>query len=82
MMITSNRIISITEANQNFTKVTKTANKYGDTVIFKRNKPAYVIFDIEKMGEDFVNEYEKLKAKYISEQLLKEYEVAYKVLAK
>lgn len=82
MVITTNRIISITEANQNFTKVTKTANKYGDAVIFKRNKPAYVVFDIEKMGEHFVNEYEILKAKFISEQLLKEYEVAHKVLAK
>lgn len=82
MMISTNKIISITEANQNFTKVAKNANKYGDTVIFKRNKPAYVLFDIEKMGEDFIKEYEKLKFKYISENLLKEYDVAYKELAK
>ena len=36
MMIATNRIVSVTEANQNFNKVTKTANKYGDTVIFKK----------------------------------------------
>jgi hypothetical protein len=72
----------MTEANQNFNKVAKTAQKYGDTVIFKRNKPAFVLFDIEKMGEDFVKEYEKMKIKFISENLLNEYEVAYKKLAK
>lgn len=82
MMISTHKIISITEANQNFTNVTKIANKFGDTVIFKRNKPAYVLFDIEKMGEGFIREYEKLKFKYISENLLKEYDIAYKELAK
>jgi prophage maintenance system killer protein len=40
-------VISITEANQNFIKVAKNARKYGDTVIFKRIKPVYVLFDIE-----------------------------------
>jgi antitoxin Phd len=82
MMISTNRIISITEANQNFSKVAKNAKKFGDTVIFKRNKPAYILFDIEKMGEDFIKEYEKLKLKHISESLLKEYDMAYKELAK
>lgn len=81
-MITTNRIVSVTEANQNFNKVTQTAHKFGDTVIFKRNKPAYVLFDIEKMGEDFIKEYEKLKLKYMSERLFVEYDEAYKVLAK
>ncbi len=82
MMIATNRIVSVTEANQNFNKVTKTANKYGDTVIFKRNKAAYVLFDIEKMGPSFTKEYEKLKMKYMSEKLLEEYNEAYRVLAK
>jgi len=82
MYITSNRIVSMTDANQNFNKVAKTAQKYGDTIIFRRNKPAYVLFDIETMGADFVKEYEKMKIKFISENLLNEYEVAYKTLAK
>lgn len=82
MTITTNRIVSVTEANQNFNKVTQTAHKFGDTVIFKRNKPAYVLFDIEKMGEDFIKEYEKLRLKYMSERLFDEYNEAYKALAK
>jgi antitoxin Phd len=82
MIISTQRILSVTTANQNFTKVTQTAKKFGDTIIFKHNKPAYVLFDIEIMGEAFVKEYEKLKMKYLSEKLLNEYEEAYKDLAK
>jgi antitoxin Phd len=82
MMISTNKIVSITEANQNFTKVANNATKFGDTVIFKRNKPVFILLDIQTMGPSFIKEYEKLKVKYLSENLLKEYADAYKELAK
>lgn len=82
MIILSDKIISVTEANQNFSKVTKRANKHGDVIIFKRNEPDYVLFDIEKMVPEFVKAFEKLKLKHISEELFKEYDEAYKILAK
>jgi glycosyltransferase involved in cell wall biosynthesis len=50
MFISTKNIVTITEANQQFNKVTKTASKYGDAIIFKHNKPTYVVFDIAKMG--------------------------------
>lgn len=74
--------MSVTEASQNFNKVTQNAHKYGETFIFKRNKPAYILLDIERMGDEFIKEYEKLKLKHISESLIDEYEEAYKELAK
>jgi len=82
MLISSNRIVTVTQANQQFNKLTQTASKYGDTIIFKRNKPAYVLFDIAKMGQEFVAEYEKLRMKHISSKLMDEYAEAYKELAK
>jgi antitoxin Phd len=82
MLISSQRIVSVTEANQNFNKIIKDVNKFGDIVIFKRNKPAYILIDINKMGDDFIREYEQLKLKYISDNLLQEYHEAYKALAK
>lgn len=82
MIITTNRIASVTEANQNFNKVAQIANKLGDAVIFRRNKAAYVLFDVETMGEEFIKEYEKLKMKHLSEKLLREYNEAYQTLAK
>ena len=51
-------------------------------IIFKRNKQAYVLFDIAKMGKEFVAEYEKLRMKYISSKNMDEYAEAYKELAK
>jgi antitoxin Phd len=82
MMILTNKIVSITEANQNFSKVANHATKFGDAVIFKRNKPVFILLDIQTLGPKFIEEYEKLKFKYLSENLLKEYADAYKALAK
>ena len=41
MMIDTNTIISMTEANQNFSMVTRIVDRYGTAVIFKNNKPRY-----------------------------------------
>ena len=47
MNIDTNSIISVTEANQNFTRATKLAEKNGQAVIFKNNKPKYLLIDID-----------------------------------
>ena len=52
MLIDTNKIISMTEANQNFSNVAREAEKYGSVVIFKNNNPKYILLDIEacKLG--------------------------------
>ena len=47
MIILSNQIVRITLANQNFNQVLKKAKSNGDVMIFKRNKSAYIIIDID-----------------------------------
>ena len=42
MKIDTNDIISVTEANQNFSRVTRIAEKSGQAVIFKNNRPRYM----------------------------------------
>ena len=49
MLIDSNQIASMTEANQNFSKVVRLAEENGCVVIFKNNKPKFVLLDIEQM---------------------------------
>lgn len=49
MLIDSNQIVSMTEANQNFSKVIRQVEDNGCAVIFKNNKPKFVIIDIEAM---------------------------------
>ena len=47
MTIDTNTIVSVTEANQNFSRVTRIAETNGQAVIFKNNKPKYLLVDIE-----------------------------------
>ena len=47
MQINTNTIVSVTEANQNFSRVTRIAEKNGQAVIFKNNRPKYMVIDLE-----------------------------------
>lgn len=48
MMVNTDYLISMTEANQNFSKVAHTVDKSGLAVILKNNKPKYVIVDFDE----------------------------------
>jgi len=54
MTIDTNTMISITEANQNFSKVTKIVDKHGTAVILKNNVPRYLVIDFSKAEEEQV----------------------------
>lgn len=49
MLIDTKQIVSMTEANQNFSKVVRQAEENGCVVIFKNNKPKFVLLDVEQM---------------------------------
>ncbi len=47
MQINIDNMVSITEANQNFSKVARQVDNKGSVVILKNNKPKYILIDIE-----------------------------------
>ena len=47
MYINTDTIFSMTQANQNFSSVARTVDNKGEAVVFKNNKPKYLIVDIE-----------------------------------
>ena len=47
MNIDTNTITTMTEANQNFTKVARVAESNGQAVIFKNNKPKFLLIDVD-----------------------------------
>ena len=47
MTIDTSTIVSVTEANQNFSRVTRIAEKNGQAVIFKKNRPKYLLIDLD-----------------------------------
>lgn len=80
MIIDTNTIISITEANQNFSKVAKVVDEHGTAVILKNNVPRYLVIDFSKAEKEQVANTEEVLS--LSERLLKQNKEAYEVLAK
>ena len=80
MTITTNSIISVSEANQNFSKATRIAEKNGQVVIFKNNKPKYILLDIESNPPIEMTDDEKID--FVAARILKKYRPAFEELAK
>lgn len=80
MTIDTDTMISITEANQNFSRVTKLVDEHGTAVILKNNIPRYLVIDFSKAEKEEVASTEDVTT--ISERLLRQNMEAYEVLAK
>ena len=71
----------MTQANQNFSQVAKTAEEKGEAIIFKKNKPKYLVIDIEKNGS-LLELSEDEKIDIVARRILEKYLPAFKELAK
>lgn len=80
MMINTNNLVSITEANQNFSKVARLVDERGSAVILKNNTPRYLIIEFSQAEQLQAAEDEDVMN--ISARLLKQNREAYEVLAK
>lgn len=54
MQININNLVSISEANQNFSKVARMVDENGAAVILKNNAPRYVLIDYNKFQQDTI----------------------------
>ena len=75
MMINTNAIVSASEANQNFSRVTRIADAQGQAVIFKNNKPKYLLVDIESTPYFDMTDDEKIDV--IAARILKKFKPAF-----
>lgn len=80
MLVDTKTMVSITDANQNFSKVAKLVDEKGSVVILKNNTPRYLILDINKAEE--ATEASDDTVLDISNKLIAKNLEAYKVLAK
>ena len=80
MMIDTRQIITVTEANQNFSKVARLVDERGSAVILKNNVPRYLVIDFSKADEDIIAADEDVLS--ISKKLMAQNQEAYEVLAK
>lgn len=80
MQIDTSTIISITEANQNFSRVTRIAERSGRAVIFKNNRPRYMLIDLEESPVFEMTDDEKIDV--VAARILKRFRPALEELAK
>ena len=80
MNIDTNTIVSMTEANQNFSKVAKLVDKYGSALILKNNAPRYLVIDFQEA--DSIQDASDDDVSAISKKLLERNRQAYEELAK
>ena len=80
MQIDTNTIVSVTEANQNFSRVARIAEKNGQAVIFKNNRPKYMVIDLESSPMLELTDDEKIDI--VAARILKRFKPAFEELAK
>lgn len=81
MNININNLVSISEANQNFSRVARLVDEKGAAVILKNNKPRYVLIEYSQLKNE-----EKLAADSQVEEvalgILSRHKKAFEELAK
>lgn len=80
MNLSTHQIVSISEANQNFSRVARMADKHGTLYIFKNNKPKYKLVEIESDISIEMSDDEKID--FVAARILRLYHPAFEELAK
>jgi len=80
MTIDTNTIVSVSEANQNFSRITRIADKNGQAVIFKNNRPKYLLIDMD--NNPFLEMTDDEKIDVVAARILERYRPAFLELAK
>ena len=80
MNINTKNLVSITEANQNFSKVARLVDENGSVIILKNNVPRYLVMEFSSAEEEQLAADEDVMA--ISKRLIEKNRQAYEVLVK
>ncbi|MBQ7475364.1 MAG: type II toxin-antitoxin system Phd/YefM family antitoxin [Clostridia bacterium] len=80
MTVNTERIITVTEANQNFSRATRIADRHGDAIVFKNNRPKYKLVNLDLEPDLDLTDDEKIDV--VAARVLKRYRRAFLELAK
>lgn len=80
MMINTDALVSITDANQNFSRVARMVDENGSAIILKNNVPRYILMEFEQFEAEQQANDEDIRE--ISKRLMAKNKSAYEVLAK
>lgn len=80
MNVNTENLVSITEANQNFSRVARMVDEKGPVVILKNNSPRYLLIEFTNAEQEQHAGDEDVLA--VSKRLIAKNRKAYEVLAK
>lgn len=80
MMINTDILVSITDANQTFSRVARMVDENGAAIILKNNVPRYILMEFNQLEEEQIAEDEDIQD--ISKRRMAKNKHAYEVLAK
>lgn len=80
MMIDTAQIITVTEANQNFSRATRIADEKGAALVFKNNRPKYKLVNLEVEPDLELTDDEKIDI--VARRIMKRFKPAFQELAK
>lgn len=80
MNINTKNLVSITEANQNFSRIARLVDENGAAVILKNNVPRYLLVEFSQAEQEQRAEEEDVLA--VSKRLIAKNREAYEELAK
>ena len=80
MMVNTDAMVSMTEANQNFSKVARLVDERGAAVILKNNVPRYLVVEFSQAEQTQAASDEDILD--VSARLIRQNRAAYEELAK
>ena len=80
MTINTKSLVSISEANQNFSKVARLVDENGTAIILKNNVPRYIIMEFSEAEK--IQEADDEDITKLSHRIVEQNKEAYKELAK
>ena len=80
MYIDTDKIITMTAANQNFSAVARQTERDGKSVIFKNNRPKYILIDLD--DGDYIDLTDDERIDVVAKRIMKRHKAAFLELAK
>ena len=80
MIVNTNQMLSVSEANQNFSQATKLADRNGSIILLKNNRPSYMLISLRENPEFELSDEEKIDV--VARRVLERHRKAFEELAK
>ena len=80
MIVNTNQMLSVSEANQNFSKATKLADQNGSIILLKNNRPSYMLISLRENPDFELTDDEKIDI--VARRVLERHRKAFEELAK